>query len=116
MGMNIAEKILAGAAGVPSVVPGEIAIVAVGTSVLTDMNFFPASWREILKVADPAKVVIVLDHFIPRERPAKVPPRTRRRGTSPSASTSPASMMSAAIRASAMSSSPTRPMRCRARC
>ncbi len=65
MGMNIAEKILARAAGAASVAPGEIAIVDVGTCVLTDMNFLPASWREILKVPDPAKVVIVLDHFVP---------------------------------------------------
>ncbi|HUZ74586.1 MAG TPA: aconitase/3-isopropylmalate dehydratase large subunit family protein [Stellaceae bacterium] len=65
MGMNIAEKILARAAGAASVAPGEIAVVEVGTSVLTDMNFLPASWREILKVPDPGKVAIVLDHFVP---------------------------------------------------
>jgi 3-isopropylmalate/(R)-2-methylmalate dehydratase large subunit len=65
MGMNIAEKILARAAGTASVAPGEIAIVAVDTCVLTDMNFLPASWREILKVPDPDKVAIVLDHFVP---------------------------------------------------
>jgi len=69
MGMNIAEKILAAASGAAQVVPGEIAIVEVGTCVLTDMNFFPASWREILKIKDPGKVVIVLDHFIPANDP-----------------------------------------------
>jgi 3-isopropylmalate/(R)-2-methylmalate dehydratase large subunit len=69
MGMNIAEKILAKAAGTPSVVPGEIAVVNVDTCVLTDMNFLPASWREILKIPDPAKVVVVLDHLVPANEP-----------------------------------------------
>ena len=79
MGMNIAEKILAGAAGAPQVVPGEIAIVEVGTVVLTDMNFFPASWREVLKVKDPAKVAIVLDHFIPANDPQSAAAHTTAR-------------------------------------
>src|SRR5665213_906871 len=69
MGMNIAEKILARAAGTPTVAPGDIAIVEVGTCVLTDMNFLPASWREVLKVHDPSKVVIVFDHMVPANEP-----------------------------------------------
>ena len=69
MGMNIAEKILARAAGVPQSSPGDIAIVDVDTAVLTDMNFLPASWREILKVHDPTKVVVVLDHLVPANEP-----------------------------------------------
>jgi 3-isopropylmalate/(R)-2-methylmalate dehydratase large subunit len=69
MGMNIAEKILARAAGTDRVAPGEIAIVEVGTAVLTDMNFMPASWREVLKMRDPARVVVVLDHMVPANEP-----------------------------------------------
>lgn len=69
MGMNIAEKILARAAGVQRVVPGEIAIVEVGTAVLTDMNFLPASWREVLKVHHSDRVVVVLDHLVPANEP-----------------------------------------------
>jgi 3-isopropylmalate/(R)-2-methylmalate dehydratase large subunit len=69
MGMNIAEKILARAAGVPCVQPGEIAVVEVDTCVLTDMNFLPASWREILKMHDPGRVVVVLDHLVPANDP-----------------------------------------------
>ena len=69
MGMNIAEKILAKAAGVPRVTPGEIAVVEVGTAVITDMNFMPASWREIIKMRDPARVVVVLDHLVPANEP-----------------------------------------------
>jgi hypothetical protein len=53
MGMNIAEKILARASGVPRVVPGDIAVVDVDTAVLTDMNFLPAGWRQVLKMHDP---------------------------------------------------------------
>jgi 3-isopropylmalate/(R)-2-methylmalate dehydratase large subunit len=79
MGMNIAEKILAAASGAAQVVPGEIAIVEVGTVVLTDMNFFPASWREILKLKDPGKLVIVLDHFIPANDPQSAAAHTKAR-------------------------------------
>ena len=69
MGMTIAEKILARAAGVPRVVPGEIAVVEVGTAVLTDMAFLPAAWREILTVHDPGRVVVALDHYVPANDP-----------------------------------------------
>ncbi|MGE3935637.1 MAG: aconitase/3-isopropylmalate dehydratase large subunit family protein [Rhodospirillaceae bacterium] len=69
MPMTIAEKILARAAGVPRVVPGEIAVVAVDTCVLTDMAFLPAAWREILKLHDPARVVVALDHYVPANDP-----------------------------------------------
>ncbi|MGH7087724.1 MAG: dienelactone hydrolase family protein, partial [Stellaceae bacterium] len=69
MGMTIAEKILARAAGVPTVAPGDIADVEVDTCVLTDMNFLPASWRQVLKLRDPDKVVVVLDHLVPANEP-----------------------------------------------
>ncbi|HXQ54093.1 MAG TPA: aconitase/3-isopropylmalate dehydratase large subunit family protein [Stellaceae bacterium] len=79
MGMNIAEKILAKAAGKPRVVPGEIAVVEVGTAVLTDMNFLPASWRQILKMHDPRKVVVVLDHLVPANEPLSAAAHTAAR-------------------------------------
>jgi 3-isopropylmalate/(R)-2-methylmalate dehydratase large subunit len=79
MGMTIAEKILARAAGAERIVPGDIAIVAVDTCVLIDMNFFPASWREVLKLADPAKVVVVLDHFVPASDPQSAAAHTTAR-------------------------------------
>lgn len=69
MGMTMAEKILAKAGGVKTVSPGEIAVVQIGTAVFLDMNFLPASWREILKVHDPDKVVVVLDHLAPANEP-----------------------------------------------
>jgi 3-isopropylmalate/(R)-2-methylmalate dehydratase large subunit len=68
MGMNIAEKILSRAAGTP-VKPGDIAIVEVDVCVLTDMNFLPASWREVLKMRDPERVVVALDHLVPANEP-----------------------------------------------
>ena len=79
MGMNIAEKILAKAAGQPRVAPGEIAICEVGTAVLTDMNFLPASWREVLKVRDPSRVVVVLDHLVPANEPQSAAAHARAR-------------------------------------
>ena len=79
MGMNIAEKILAKASGAARVVPGEIAIVDVGTCVLTDMNFLPASWREILKMRDPTRVVVVLDHLVPANEPQSAAAHTTAR-------------------------------------
>jgi 3-isopropylmalate/(R)-2-methylmalate dehydratase large subunit len=79
MGMTIAEKILARAAGVKAVAPGEIADVAVDTCVLTDMNFMPASWRRILKVRDPKSVVVVLDHLVPANEPLSAAAHTTAR-------------------------------------
>src|SRR5215469_5891165 len=68
MGMNIAEKILSRAAGAP-VKPGDIAVVEVDVCVLTDMNFLPVSWREVLKMHDASRVVVVLDHLVPANEP-----------------------------------------------
>jgi 3-isopropylmalate/(R)-2-methylmalate dehydratase large subunit len=65
MGMGMTEKILARASGAAEVKPGDIAVVDVTTSVLMDMTFLPESWRQILKVHDPRKVVIVFDHLVP---------------------------------------------------
>ncbi|HUK60546.1 MAG TPA: aconitase family protein, partial [Stellaceae bacterium] len=69
MGMTMAEKILAKAGGLAKVSPGDIAVVTVGTAVFLDMNFLPESWREILKIDDPDKVVVVLDHLAPANEP-----------------------------------------------
>jgi 3-isopropylmalate/(R)-2-methylmalate dehydratase large subunit len=65
MGMGMTEKILARASGAAEVRPGDIAVVDVETAVLMDMTFLPESWRAILKVHDPNKVVIVFDHLVP---------------------------------------------------
>ena len=65
MGMTITEKILARAGSVAKVAPGDVAVVDVETACLLDLSFLPEGWRDVLKVADPSKVVIVFDHLVP---------------------------------------------------
>ncbi len=65
MGMTITEKILARSGGTAKVSPGDVAVVEVETACLLDLSFLPEGWREVLKVADPSKVVIVFDHLAP---------------------------------------------------
>jgi 3-isopropylmalate/(R)-2-methylmalate dehydratase large subunit len=65
MGMTIIEKMLARAAGKVRAVPGDILDMPVDTAVLIDTNFYPAAWRDILKVEAPEKVVIIFDHRSP---------------------------------------------------
>jgi hypothetical protein len=59
--MTIAEKILATKGGRDVVRPGDIVTVEVDTVILFDNNFTPANWRDILKVRDPERIVVVLD-------------------------------------------------------
>jgi 3-isopropylmalate/(R)-2-methylmalate dehydratase large subunit len=65
MGMTIAEKILARAAGRSSVAPGEIVIVQVDTAVVIDIGFYPGIWRWPARVWDPDRVIVVHDHIVP---------------------------------------------------
>jgi len=65
MGMTIAEKILAKKGGQAKVSPGDVVTVEVDTVVLFDNNFMPSIWREILKLHDPSRIVVVLDHRVP---------------------------------------------------
>jgi 3-isopropylmalate/(R)-2-methylmalate dehydratase large subunit len=65
MSMGITERILARASGAAEVKPGAIVVVDVETAVLMDMTFLPESWRRILKVHDPRKIVIAFDHLVP---------------------------------------------------
>ena len=58
MGMTIIEKILAKASGAARIVPGDLAVVDVDLVVMIDLSFSRASWREVLKVHDPDKVVV----------------------------------------------------------
>ena len=78
MGMTIAEKILARKGGRDVVRPGDIVTVDVDTTILFDNNFMPANWREILKVRDPDRLVVVLDHRVPAPN-ALAAARTRHR-------------------------------------
>lgn len=65
MGMTIAEKILARKSGRDRVGPGDLVTVDVDTVILFDNNFMPNNWREIAKLADPRRVVVVFDHRVP---------------------------------------------------
>lgn len=65
MGMTAIEKILAKNSGQELVKPGDLVVVKVGTAVLYDNNFVPSIWRDILKVYDPERVVVVFDHRVP---------------------------------------------------
>jgi 3-isopropylmalate/(R)-2-methylmalate dehydratase large subunit len=65
MGMTIAEKILARAAGRRSVTPGEIVVVKVDTAVVIDIGFYPGIWRWPARVWDPDRIVVVHDHVVP---------------------------------------------------
>ena len=65
MGMTIAEKILARKSGQQKVGPGDLVTVPVDTVILFDNNFMPNRWREILKVNDPASLIVVFDHRVP---------------------------------------------------
>src|SRR5215831_5470059 len=65
MGMTIVEKILAKAGGVDRIAPGDLAVVDVDLVVMIDLSFSRGSWREVLKVHDPEKTVVVFDHDVP---------------------------------------------------
>ncbi len=69
MGMTIAEKILARKGGRKVVVPGDVVTVGVDTIILFDNNFMPSIWREIVKVHDPERIVVTLDHRVPAPNP-----------------------------------------------
>src|SRR5919205_138578 len=69
MGMTLAEKIIAKAAGRPAVAPGEIVTCAVDLAMIHDSGG-PRRVKPILDrlgvgVWDPAKVVLITDHYIP---------------------------------------------------
>jgi len=65
MGMTIAEKILARKSGQRKVAPGDLVTVEVDTVILFDNNFMTNRWREILKVKNPDRLVVVFDHRVP---------------------------------------------------
>lgn len=64
MGMTMIEKILARKAGVAAVHAGDIITVEVDMTVLIDLQF-ATMWMQPLKINDPTKVAIVMDHAVP---------------------------------------------------
>jgi len=64
MGMTMIERILARRAGVPRVHAGDTVTVDVDMTVLIDLQF-ATMWLQPLKIADPDRVAIVMDHAVP---------------------------------------------------
>jgi 3-isopropylmalate/(R)-2-methylmalate dehydratase large subunit len=64
MSMTVINKILARAAGVDEVRVGDTVVVDVDMTVLIDLQF-STSWIEPLKIDDPAKLAVVMDHAVP---------------------------------------------------
>lgn len=65
MGMTIVEKIFAAHSGKDKVAPGDLVVVDVDVSVMLDSSFHRNHRRQILKMDDPDKVVVVFDHMVP---------------------------------------------------
>src|SRR5579872_5834066 len=65
MGMTIVEKIFARASGQTRIAAGDLVVVHVDCAVMLDMSFHKTARRNILKVHDPDKVVVVYDHMVP---------------------------------------------------
>ncbi len=79
MGMTIVEKIFARKAGLESVAPGDTVVVDVDMTVLIDLQF-ATMWMQPLRIHDPDKLAIVMDHAVPAPtiKDAAGGPRARR--------------------------------------
>jgi 3-isopropylmalate/(R)-2-methylmalate dehydratase large subunit len=64
MGMTVIEKIFARKAGLDAVGPGDTVVVDVDMTVLIDLQF-ATMWMQPLKIHDPDKLAIVMDHAVP---------------------------------------------------
>ncbi|MEY9860708.1 3-isopropylmalate/(R)-2-methylmalate dehydratase large subunit [Catenulispora sp. GAS73] len=64
VGMTMIERILARKAGLASVAVGDTVTVDVDLTVLIDLQF-ATMWLPPLRIADPDKVAIVMDHAVP---------------------------------------------------
>lgn len=63
--MTIVEKILARASGAPRVRPGDFVVVDVDMTVMLDMSLHAGTRRELVRVHDPDKLAMILDHTVP---------------------------------------------------
>ncbi|MEU8695711.1 aconitase/3-isopropylmalate dehydratase large subunit family protein [Streptomyces sp. NPDC048665] len=64
MAMTMIEKILARKAGVDQVRPGQTVVCDVDMTVMIDLQF-ATSWVQPLKINDPDKVAVIMDHAVP---------------------------------------------------
>jgi 3-isopropylmalate/(R)-2-methylmalate dehydratase large subunit len=84
MGMTMIEKILARAAGREQVQAGDTVVCRVDMNILIDLQF--TCWVEPLKIADPRRVAIILDHAVPAPTVADADAGVRARVRAPSVS------------------------------
>jgi 3-isopropylmalate/(R)-2-methylmalate dehydratase large subunit len=63
MGMTVIEKILARASGRDRVQAGDTVVCQVDMNVLIDLMF--TQWPDLVKIADPDRTAIILDHAVP---------------------------------------------------
>lgn len=73
MGMTMAERILARAAGQAQVAPGDFVTAAVDLVMANDAQF-PGAVKALedagmKRVFDPARIVVVIDHWVPAATP-----------------------------------------------
>ncbi|GAA0995694.1 aconitase/3-isopropylmalate dehydratase large subunit family protein [Acrocarpospora macrocephala] len=64
MGMTMIEKLLARKAGIPRVQAGDTVVVDVDMCVLIDLQF-ATTWVQPVRIADPERVAVVMDHAVP---------------------------------------------------
>ncbi|MFC1430771.1 aconitase/3-isopropylmalate dehydratase large subunit family protein [Streptacidiphilus sp. N1-3] len=64
MGMTMIEKILARNAGLDQVTVGQTVVCDVDMTVMIDLQF-ATGWVQPLRINDPAKVAVVMDHAVP---------------------------------------------------
>ncbi|CCK25019.1 3-isopropylmalate dehydratase large subunit [Streptomyces davaonensis JCM 4913] len=64
MGMTMIEKILARKAGLDQVGPGDTVVCDVDMTVMIDLQF-ATSWVQPMKINDPHKVAVIMDHAVP---------------------------------------------------
>jgi 3-isopropylmalate/(R)-2-methylmalate dehydratase large subunit len=68
MGMTMAHKVLAAHSGEKTVTPGQLVVTEVDLVVMADSVFYKTAERlpnDLLKVAHPERVAVLLDHAIP---------------------------------------------------
>ncbi|HEX4358279.1 MAG TPA: aconitase/3-isopropylmalate dehydratase large subunit family protein [Pseudonocardia sp.] len=64
MGMTMIEKILARSAGLAEVHAGQTVVCDVDMTVMIDLQF-ATSWIQPLRIHDPDKVAVIMDHAVP---------------------------------------------------
>ena len=89
MGMTAIEKIMARKAGRQNVSAGETVVVEVDMTVLVDLQF-AMMWYPPIRIHDPDKIAIVMDHAVPAPIVAPTPAPVIAPVAQPTAPTAPA--------------------------